>query len=127
MKKNLVLFFMLICGGLFAQSTDVTFKETTHAFGKIKQHVPATYVFNFTNTSTKNIIVEFASAECGCTTPVWTQGAILKGKTGEVKVTYNAENAGTFSKKVTVKFVNNPTPVVLTISGDVEVAKKDGK
>ena len=122
MKKNLVLFFLLISGGLFAQS-DVAFNKTVHEFGKLKQHVPATFVFTFANTSAKPVIVEFATAECGCTTPVWTQGAILKGKSGEVKVTYNAENPGTFSKKVTVKFVNNTTPVVLTISGTVEEVK----
>ena len=122
MKKNLVLFFLLISGGLFAQG-DVVFNKTAHDFGKLKQHVPATFVFTFANTSARNVIVEFATAECGCTTPVWTQGAILKSKSGEVKVTYNAENLGTFSKKVTVKFVNNPTPVILTISGTVEEVK----
>ena len=121
MKKNLVLFFLLIGNVLFAQD-DISFAATSHSFGKIKQHVPATYIFTFTNKSSKPVFIEFATAECGCTTPVHQEGAILKGKTSDIKVTYNAESLGTFSKKVTVKFVNNPTPIVLTIEGEVEGA-----
>jgi hypothetical protein len=126
MKKNLVLFFLLISTGLFAQS-DVAFTTTTHSFGKIKQHVPATFVFTFTNKSSKPVIIEFATAECGCTTPEYSKEAILKGKSSDIKVTYNAENPGTFKKNVNVKFVNVQQPVVLTIDGEVEIAKTGTK
>ncbi len=124
MKKNLVLFFLLIGTGLFAQG-DVAFKTTTHSFGKVKQHVPATFIFTFTNTSSKPVIIEFATAECGCTTPEYSKEAILKGKSSEIKVTYNSENLGTFKKNVNVKFVNVVQPIVLTIDGEVEAAKAD--
>ena len=72
-------------------------------------------------------MIEFATAECGCTTPEYSKEAILKGKSSEIKVTYNAENPGTFKKNVTVKFVNVAQPVVLTIDGEVEVAKPKSK
>ena len=42
-----------------------------------------------------------------------------KDKTGIIKVTYNAENPGKFTKRVTVKFANIATPLVLTIDGEV--------
>ncbi len=123
MKRNLLLVLLLVSTGLFAQNDDVAFSATKHSFGKIKQHVPASFTFTFTNKSSKPVIIEFATAECGCTTPEYSKEAILKGKSSDIKVTYNAENPGTFSKKVNVKFVNVAQPVVLTIDGEVEVAK----
>ncbi len=126
MKKYLFLFLLISGTTLFAQD-DASFNTTVHSFGKIKQHVPATYTFTYTNKTGKPAIIEMATAECGCTTPEYVKGAILKGKTSDIKVTYNAETLGTFTKKVTVKFVNVPTPVILTISGEVEAAKTEKK
>src|SRR5258706_10220664 len=99
----------------------VKFKTTAYSFGKIKQHVPATTEFAFTNTGDKALIVETATAECGCTTPDYPKSPVAKGKTAAIKVTYNAENPGKFTKRVTVKFANIKEPVVLTIDGEVEV------
>lgn len=98
------------------------FKSTTHSFGKIKQHVPVTTNFAFTNISNKNIIIESATAECGCTTPEYPKTPIEKGKDGTIKVTYNAENPGKFTKRVTVKVANIAQPVILTIDGEVVTA-----
>ncbi len=85
--------------------------------------MPASTEFSFTNTSDKAIIIETATAECGCTTPDYPKTPVLKGKTAAIKVTYNAENPGKFTKRVTVKFANIKEPVVLTIDGEVETSK----
>ena len=107
-----------------AQTDSVAaFKITTHSFGKIKQHVPASTEFSFINNGDKPLIIETATAECGCTTPDYPKTPIQKGKSGVIKVTYNAENPGTFTKRVTVKFANIATPVILTIEGEVVEAK----
>jgi hypothetical protein len=98
-----------------------SFKTTAYSFGKIKQHVPASTEFSFVNKSNKPLIIETATAECGCTTPDYPKTPIQKGKTGVIKVTYNAENPGKFSKHVTVKFANIAEPIILTIDGEVEV------
>ncbi len=104
-----------------AQTDSVkVFTVTTHSFGKIKQHVPATTEFAFTNNTGKPLIIETATAECGCTTPEYPKIPIQQGKTAAVKVTYNAENPGKFTKRVTVKFANVKQPVILTIDGEVE-------
>lgn len=95
------------------------FKTTTYSFGKIKQGKPVTTEFSFVNTTNKSIIIETATAECGCTTPEYPKTPIMKGKSAVIKVSYNAENAGKFSKRVTVKFANYKLPVVLTIDGEV--------
>ncbi len=99
------------------------FKTVTYSFGKIKQNVPATTNFTFTNVGAKPLIVEDAVAECGCTTPEYPKTPILNGKTATIKVTYNAATPGKFTKRVTVKFANIAQPVILTIDGEVETGK----
>jgi hypothetical protein len=127
MKKVLLLASLFVTANLFAQTPGIAFKETKHSFGKIKQNVPATYVFSFTNNLAKPALVEVATAECGCTTPVYSKEPIAKGKTSTIKVTYNAASMGSFTKKVTVKFLNVPEPVILTIDGEVIPAKAAAK
>ena len=106
-----------------------SFDKLKHSFGKIKQGTPQSITFNLKNTSSKPLIIEQATAQCGCTTPEYSKAPILKGKSSPIKVTYNAANAGPFTKTVTVKFLNIPEPTVLTIEGEVlkgaEPAKKE--
>jgi hypothetical protein len=124
MKLLLSCFAVILFLSVHAQAdSTVKFKETTHSFGKIKQHVPATTEFTFTNTTAKTVIIETATAECGCTTPDYPKAPVMKGKSATIKVTYNAENPGKFTKRVTVKFANIPTPTILTIDGEVETSK----
>ena len=123
MKKLSVLFCLVLSLGVFAQTGDVSFKKTKHSFGKIKQNIPATYIFTFTNTSAKPVVIEFANAECGCTTPEYSKAPIVKGKSSTIKVTYNAANPGAFKKNVNIKFAHATQPVVLTIDGEVEAAR----
>ncbi len=120
MKKLLFVALLTCSTSLFAQTNaPVQFKEVKHSFGKVKQGVPATTEFGFTNNSDKPVIIEVATAECGCTTPEYPKTPILKGKEASIKVTYNAANAGHFEKKVTVKFAKVTDPVTLVIEGDV--------
>jgi len=123
MKKIIAIFsFMFIASMAMAQAP-VQFATLTHSFGKIAQNKPVTFDFSFNNTSNKAVIVDVATAECGCTTPEYPKAPIAKGKAGVIKVTYNAANMGTFTKKVTVKFANVDIPVILTIEGEVIAAK----
>ena len=122
----LVLGIMFIGQVVFAQ-TGVEFKTKTHQFGKVKRGIPVTYVFEYTNVSEKPIVIEFANADCGCTTPVYTQSAVPKGKTGTIKVTYNAALDGVFKKSVNVKFTNSNQPYILTVEGEVLVDKPKSK
>lgn len=124
MKNLLSLLFFLGVATFVQAQTEVTFAEKTHSFGKIKQHVPVTYTFSFTNTSSRPVVIEKADAECGCTNPEYAKGAILKGKTSEIKVTYNSETAGSFQKNITVKFAGVASPYILTIDGEVIPEKK---
>jgi hypothetical protein len=115
----------LMCIGFssFSQTAStkemVGFNTMKHSFGKIKQNVPVTYIFQLKNNGSKPLIIEQATAQCGCTTPEYSKKPILKNKTSPLKVTYNAANPGPFTKTVTVKFLNIPEPSILTIEGEV--------
>lgn len=111
---------VLAMAAVFAQSkAPIEFKDVKHSFGKIKQNVPATYVFTFKNTSSAPVIIESAIAGCGCTTPDYPKGVIPKGGSNTIKVTYNAASMGSFTKQVTVKVAKVAEPIVLTIDGEV--------
>ncbi len=120
MRYLLVIIGIAFSALCFAQDAPVKFQELKHSFGKIKKDVPATTEFKFTNTSSKPMIIEVATAECGCTTPDYPKTPIMAGKESSIKVTYNSATEGHFEKKVTVKFAKVPQPVILAIDGDVE-------
>lgn len=119
--KKIVFFICFVCAGLVAMAQDevAKFKDTKHSFGNVKLNQPASAKFTFTNISNKPLIIETATASCGCTTPAYPKKPILPGKTAEIGATYNAANVGHFDKSVTVKFAGIDKPVVLIITGDV--------
>lgn len=128
MKFFIAAALLLCTGTVMAQtSADIKFNEVKHNFGKIKKGVPASTTFTITNTGAKPLIIQNASAECGCTSPEWTKSPIMKGKTGTVKATFNAATAGPFTKRVTVTFANVKEPVVVTIEGVVVEPTAKGK
>lgn len=128
MKKLFLIAALFASVSVFAQTTPpLQFTTTKYSFGKIKQGKPVTTEFKFTNTGDKPAIIETATAECGCTTPDYPKTPILKGKTGVIKVTYNAAAMGAFTKHVNVKVASVNEPIVLTIDGEVVPQATQGK
>ena len=97
----------------------IKFESVTHGFGKVQKGTPVSVEFSFVNPGKKPLIIEDATAECGCTKPEYPKQPIMPGKTGKIKVTYDAKEAGAFTKKVTVRLVNVADSKILTISGEV--------
>jgi hypothetical protein len=126
MKKLLVSLLVLSIGFSASAQTAVKkaeniikFKEIKHSFGKIKQGVPVTHDFMFANIGNEPLIVETASASCGCTTPTWPQQPIMKGKEDKLKAGFNAAAPGPFEKTIFVKLKGIDAPYELKISGEV--------
>ena len=97
----------------------IKFEKEAYAFGKVPKGKPVSIEFKFTNPGSKPVIIEDATAECGCTKPEFPPQPVMPGKTGVIKVTYDAKEPGTFTKKVTVRLVNVTDAKILTISGEV--------
>lgn len=93
--------------------------EATHDFGKIKQGVPATYEFKFTNKGKAPLVIVNAQPSCGCTTPSWTREPVMPNGEGHVKATFNAMAIGPFDKTVTVTANVEGGVVTLHIKGEV--------
>ncbi|MEY2586922.1 MAG: hypothetical protein RLY11_771 [Bacteroidota bacterium] len=130
MKK--ILLALMVLGFVsfgFSQTAEkvVKFSETKHNFGKIKQGVPVTYDFSFTNISAQPLIIENATASCGCTTPTWPQQPIMKSQSDKVKAGFNAAAPGPFEKTVFVKIKGVDAPLELKISGEVLSAEEFAK
>lgn len=131
MKKSILFVCLLsfVTFGLFAQekqkatSDSIVFVNTTHDYGTIKQGSDGNYEFKFTNKAKEPLTLSNVQSSCGCTVPEWPKEPILGGKTGVIKVKYNTNSMGSFTKTITVTSnAKNPT-VVLTIKGNV-IAKQ---
>lgn len=133
MKKfaMICLFAALTFGAAKAQNTEknevpangakISFTETEHNYGTIQKGGNGDCEFTFKNEGNEPLILQNVKASCGCTTPSYTQKPVMPGQTGTIKVHYNTNNVGGFSKSVTVtsNAVDNPR-VVLRIKGNVK-------
>lgn len=126
--KKLFFFAAALVAGVSATAqltTDqvVKFNSEKHDFGKIKQGVPVTTFFTITNVSDKPVVIESATAGCGCTTPEYSKEPIPAGGTTKLKVGYNAASMGPFTKPVTIKLAGVSDTKQVMITGEVvEVA-----
>ncbi|GAO42916.1 DUF1573 domain-containing protein [Flavihumibacter petaseus] len=105
----------------------IRFAEMKYNFGKIKQGVPVTHVFEFTNISAQPLVIESARASCGCTTPTWPQQPTAKGKGNKITAGFNASAVGPFEKTIFVTVTGIALPVELKISGEVLTAEQYAK
>jgi hypothetical protein len=99
----------------------IRFEEMEHQYGTIMKGGNGDCEFVFWNDGDEPLILQNVKASCGCTTPTWTQKPVMPGQSGSIKVRYNTNNVGGFSKTVTVtsNAVNNDR-VVLKIKGTVK-------
>lgn len=77
----------------------ITFENTEHNFGDIKQGDVVEHTFTFTNTGTQPLVIERVEATCGCTTPSYTKEPVMPGKTGTVTAKYNSTGQMGLQKK----------------------------
>jgi hypothetical protein len=63
-------------------------KGDVHDFGTIPEGPAAEYVFEFKNVGKEPLIIQNASASCGCSTPEWPNEQVLPGKEGKVTVRF---------------------------------------
>lgn len=122
-------FFLLLFAVFALHAQDgakIQFNEQNHDFGTLQKGDPAEVLFTFTNTSEADVQLTRVKASCGCTTPSWTRDVVKPGATGEIKVKYNTNRVGPFTKSVTVTYDSAERPVVLYIRGKVEGPENTG-
>jgi hypothetical protein len=97
----------------------IKWKSESINVGNIPQGKPKLIRFEFTNTTSKPIIIENVAPSCGCTTADYTKEPIAPGKKGFVEASYNAAAAGPFMKTVNVTTSDSKTPKTLSFKGVV--------
>ncbi len=98
----------------------IEFDNIRHDFGVVLYNGDAFHKYVFTNTGSVPLIIKECLKGCGCTSVDWTKEAILPGKKGFVKATFNTQIVGHFNKGVDV-YTNTLTPRVnLRLIGTVE-------
>ena len=100
---------------------EMTFKYTDHNFGTMEQGSDVSYNFEFVNTGKNDLIINNVATSCGCTTPEWTHQPVPSKTRGSIKVKYDSNRIGNFSKTITVYSNATNSPVVLTIRGNITV------
>ena len=98
----------------------MTFETTEFDFGSVKEGEMVDYTFKFKNTGNFPLIINKATATCGCTVPQWPKEPISVGGSGEIRVRFNSKNR----KNLQTKYVNinantKPAVIRLKITGNV--------
>lgn len=100
-----------------ASMAKIVFKELTYNYGTIARGSDGDCIFEFTNEGNMPLLISKVQASCGCTTPKYTKEPVMPSKSGEIKVHYDTNKMGAFSKTITV--MSNAKQVVLRIAGNV--------
>lgn len=122
MKKllSIVLALGFTISVVKAQNAPVmTLEKNEVDYGTIVQGSDPFRVFKFKNTGKAPLVIQNAGASCGCTVPEYPKQPIMPGETSEIKVRYDTNRLGDFTKTVTLT-TNETTPSrVLTIRGKI--------
>ena len=135
MKKVILSIGIVVCLGLISFGQDatktaapapnpnapeITFEETAHDFATLQKGDECSHEFKFKNTGKEPLILSNCQASCGCTTPSCPKEPIAPGASGIVKVKYDSNRVGVFTKTVTVTSNAKNSPVTLSIKGTIE-------
>ena len=102
-------------------TANIQYKETEYDFGTVKDGAIVEHTFTFKNTGSVPLIIQNASATCGCTVPKKPEKPIAPGETGEIQVRFDSSNKpGVQNKTVTVTANTDPAITRLVIKGTVE-------
>lgn len=124
MKKIIFILFLLTYSSqLWCQENKsvIVFDTLVYDFGQIVKGSNAECDFTFQNKGKLPLIITEVKASCGCTVPIWTKEPVKPGGSGSVKVKYNTNTVGVFSKTIVVNTNDNANrQVTLTLKGEVK-------
>jgi hypothetical protein len=106
-----------------ANAQQIEFEQTAIDYGEIERNADGLREFTFTNTGDAPLLISSARGSCGCTVPSFPREPIEPGASNVIKVKYDTNRIGAFTKYVTLttNALENPT-VRLTIRGVVKAA-----
>ena len=133
-----IAFFMILSFVSFAQNAatavapkstngpKMVFEKTDVDYGEIKKGGDRVRRATFVNKGNEPLIIKNARGSCGCTVPTWPKEPIMPGQKSAIKVHYDTNRLGSFTKTVTVVSNAANNTDVLQIKGNV-LAKEGAK
>ncbi len=101
-------------------STTVQIIDSVYNFGKVADGEKVEYNYRFVNSGTKPLVIDRASASCGCTVPEKPEKPVMPGDTGFIKVVFNSKGrVGLVDKNITVVSNSKPEFPTLLLTGEV--------
>lgn len=98
----------------------MSFAVSEFDFGDIKPASVVRHTFEFTNTGKSPLLIQDATASCGCTTPSWTKGPVAPGGKGTIEVQFDAHGkSGLQNKSVAVRGNTQPSVTTIMIKANV--------
>lgn len=121
MKKILGSLALVFTALQFATAQEIKFETEEINYGVVEKGADGGREFKFTNVGNAPLKIQSAVGSCGCTVPQYDQQEILPGQTGTIRVQYDTQRVGHFTKYVTVTS-NSKTNTThrLTIQGEVK-------
>ena len=112
-------------GGLAVDLPVMSFEKEEHDFGTIKQGDVVEYSFRFKNTGTANLLIQDATASCGCTVPTFPREPIKVGESGVIPVKFDSKGKkDNQNKTVTITANTDPNKTYLRIKCFIEADEK---
>jgi hypothetical protein len=116
---------------ILAQDIASMFKERSHDFGVVARAANSNHVFEFVNTSDRDIRLQSVRTSCSCTTPEILTPVVKPGETGKINAQFNTTSfLGDRSASLTLT-IDSPywTQVQLQVKGYVrrDIVVQPGK
>ena len=99
--------------------SSILFDKLVHDFGTMEKGDDASCVFTFKNVTKKPVTLTNVKTSCGCTAADWPKEPIAKKKKGSIKVKYDSNRIGKFTKTIKVFIEGNENPIQLEIKGTI--------
>ena len=99
--------------------TEVSVSQTEVDFGSFPKDEKQERSFMLTNAGKQQLVVHDVVTSCGCTKVEYSKQPVRPGETLELKVIYEAENAGHFNKSIKVYCNAENSPLRLKVKGSV--------
>ncbi len=121
--KLFILYLLLLSPALLFDSSAGRIEwltDTEHDFGLLTHRQPASFIFQFRNTSDEPVSIDNVRTTCGCTKPEYSDAPVMPDSLGSILVGYDAKKQGYFRKRIKVFFSCQRKAEHLFIEGEVE-------
>ncbi|MFA6813799.1 MAG: DUF1573 domain-containing protein, partial [Bacteroidaceae bacterium] len=120
MKRSSILLYLFFVAvtSVFAQPR-ISSNTKTFDFGQVQWKQPVTASYVITNTGNKPLVMTNVTTSCACSVADWTKSPIAPGKTGDIRVVFDAKALGHFNKSVGIYSNAKNSLVYLNFIGEV--------